>query len=73
MMTAIAPTSVAFARTVAPMSQTRLCKSGVTLLGARRNRLASTIVSVAAPMNMPATSEAIPQFEVSTDFRAQMR
>jgi hypothetical protein len=62
-MNALAPSSTAM-RTGGIMSQARLSRPGVTVLGARFNKLASTVVSVAAPMEMATTGEAQPRFEV---------
>jgi len=42
----------------------RLARVGIKSLQARRNKSNSTIYAVAAPMDMPATQEAAPRFEV---------
>lgn len=63
MLSAIAPASMAL-MAGSHVAQTRLARPGAALLGARRNRLTSPIVSVAAPMDFPATQESQPVFEV---------
>ena len=62
-MNALAPSSIAM-RAGGIVSQTRLSRPGATVLGARFNKLTSTVVSVAAPMEMPTTEDSQPRFEV---------
>lgn len=45
------------------VSQARLSKPTATILGARFNKRASTVVSIAAPMEMATTGESQPRYE----------
>jgi hypothetical protein len=62
-MNALASSSTAM-RTGGIVSQARLSKPTATILGARFNQRVSTVVSVAAPMEMATTGESQPRYEV---------
>jgi hypothetical protein len=62
-MNALASSSTAM-RTGGIISQARLSKPTATVLGSRFNKRASTIVSIAAPMEMATTGESQPRYEV---------
>jgi len=62
-MNALAPSSTAM-RTGGIVSQACLSKPTATILGARFNKRASTVVSIAAPMEMATSEESQPRYEV---------